>query len=140
MIEKQMTRRASQVKITFVLPQDLADGPVVVLGDFNNWGGGGLLLRRRGATLKASVTLEAGRSYAFRYRRSSGDWFNDLSADGYQPNEYGGYDCVIDLTEMWVDTLGVTAATVPSASMRATVSTAHYNRAGHRDVRCSELR
>ena len=70
----------------------------MVLGDFNDWDSGGLPLRRKGATWKASITLDAGRTYAFRYRRSNGQWFNDPGADDYEPNQYGGHDCVIDLT------------------------------------------
>jgi 1,4-alpha-glucan branching enzyme len=86
------------VKVTFVLPRDEVDGAVVVLGDFNDWDDSGLPLRQSGGALKASVTLDAGHRYAFRYRRDDGEWFNDPGADGYEPNVYGGLDCVIDLT------------------------------------------
>jgi 1,4-alpha-glucan branching enzyme len=99
MIQRQVLKKADRVKVTFVLPPEEAEGAVAVLGDFNDWDGGGLPLRRSGAEWKASVTLDAGQRYAFRYRRSNGEWFNDPDADGYEPNEFGGDDCVIDLTD-----------------------------------------
>ena len=98
MIQKQAMKKADQVKVTFVVPREQADGPVVVLGDFNGWEGGGLPLRKSGPDWKGSVTLDTGHRYTFRYRRDNGEWFNDPSADGYEPNDYGGHDCVIDLT------------------------------------------
>jgi 1,4-alpha-glucan branching enzyme len=98
MIQRRALKTADQVKVTFVLPREQADGTVVVLGDFNDWDGGGLPMRKTGTELKASVTLDTGRRYAFRYRRDDGEWFNDPAADGYEPNVYGGQDCVIDLT------------------------------------------
>jgi hypothetical protein len=51
-----------------------------------------------GGRLIATVALETGRTYQFRYRSAAGTWFNDDQADDYVPNEFGGANCLIDLT------------------------------------------
>jgi hypothetical protein len=45
------------------------------------------------------VTVHPGRRYAFRYHASNGDWFNDETVVDFAPNELGGLNCVIDLTD-----------------------------------------
>jgi hypothetical protein len=107
MIVRERTRRGDQVKVTFVLTDDeLAaaeregddeDADVFVTGDFNLWNPGATLLRRRKQTRRASLTLAAGRRYAFRYYRQ-GHWFDDQDADGYERNGYGERNCVLDLS------------------------------------------
>lgn len=69
-------------------------------GDFNDWDWNRTPLERHGEQLKAVVTVEAGRSYQFRYRGADEAWFNDETADDYVPNEFGGVNCLIDLTSV----------------------------------------
>jgi 1,4-alpha-glucan branching enzyme len=88
-----------QVKVTFALPADGADERVSVVGDFNDWDPVATPLARRGATLRASIVLETGRRYAFRYLADGGRWFNDDDADDYQENEFAGSDSILDLTK-----------------------------------------
>lgn len=90
---------ADKVKVTFTLPADLPEGKVAVAGDFNDWDDAGTTLRKRGEKRSASVTLEAGRRYAFRYRAADGSWFNDEAADAYERNEFGDDNSIIDLTD-----------------------------------------
>jgi hypothetical protein len=52
---------------------------------------------RAGHSQSVSLTLSTGKRYAFRYYRD-GRWFNDDQADGYEPNEYGQKNCILDLT------------------------------------------
>lgn len=55
-------------------------------------------MRRAGTKLIASVTVGTGRRNAFRYF-NDGDWFNDdADDDADEPNEFGGYNFVVDLT------------------------------------------
>ena len=90
--------KGDKVKVTFSLPADATD-KVAVAGDFNGWDPSATTLRKRGDTRSASVTLEPGRRYAFRYCTPTGDWFNDEGAHGYEPNEFGGENGIIDLTD-----------------------------------------
>ena len=96
MIHRQRTKRGDQVKVTFEVPDD---GPTSVVGDFNAWNPGANPLRPKDGTRAVSLTLAAGRRYAFRYLRDDGRWFNDESADAVEPNQYGEENSVLDLTD-----------------------------------------
>jgi hypothetical protein len=69
----------------------------VILCEPTAWNPGANLLRRRDNVRSASLTLSAGRRYAFRYDRD-GRWFNDQDADDYEMNDSGEKNCIIDLT------------------------------------------
>jgi 1,4-alpha-glucan branching enzyme len=98
MLQKTATKKkGDKIKVSFVLPADGDLRDVFVAGDFNGWDPTTTELRHRGGDRSASVTLDAGRAYQFRYYRD-GEWFNDDAADGYEPNGYGGANGVIDLT------------------------------------------
>jgi 1,4-alpha-glucan branching enzyme len=90
------TKRGDQVKVTFILPA--GDSAVAVVGDFNGWNPAANQLRPRGDVRSVTVTLSAGRRYAFRYLGADGEWLNDDQADAYEPNGFGGDNSVIDLT------------------------------------------
>ena len=97
MITKKSVDRGQRVKVTFTLP---ATGERVgVAGDFNEWDSGELRLRKRGDIRSASITLDPGQRYAFRYVGEDGRWFNDDQSDGYETNEFGETNCIIDLTD-----------------------------------------
>lgn len=98
MILLEPTRKGDKVKVTFALPVDEEEGDIFVAGDFNAWNPGATRLRRQGSMRRASLTLSAGRRYAFRYYRN-GHWFNDDGADGYEINEYGQRNGIVDLTD-----------------------------------------
>jgi hypothetical protein len=98
MIDKKRAGDGSSVEVTFRLPVDRRTAAVAVAGDFNAWDPTATPLLVYDDQRVAAVRLEAGRRYAFRYY-ADGEWFNDERADEYQPNEFGGYDCVIDLTD-----------------------------------------
>jgi 1,4-alpha-glucan branching enzyme len=86
------------VKLTFVLPDKALDGKAVVVGDFNGWDPSATPLRKRGEQRSATVTVDAGRRYSFRYYSERDGWFNDDAAHDYERNEFGDDNCVIDLT------------------------------------------
>ena len=97
MITKKAVNRGSGVKVTFTLP--VGAERIAVAGDFNDWEPTATPLRKRGDSRSASVTLEPGRRYAFRYVDEHGRWFNDEAADGYEFNSFGGHNGVVDLTD-----------------------------------------
>ncbi|MET0326232.1 MAG: isoamylase early set domain-containing protein [Ilumatobacteraceae bacterium] len=86
------------VEITFRLPVDHPAAPVGVAGTFNGWEWQATPLVADGDHLVASTVVTTGGRYEFRYRTADGRWFNDESADDYVPNEFGGVNCVVDLT------------------------------------------
>lgn len=70
--------KTGMTRIQFVLPDDVHDGPVSAVGDFNEWRPGAhRLVRRSNGTRSASVTVPAGREVRFRYLGSGGVWFDD---------------------------------------------------------------
>ena len=97
MITKKPALRGKSVKVTFSLPVE--EGAVSVAGDFNDWDPSATPLRKRGDSRSASVSLDAGRCYSFRYVDKDGRWFNDGLADGFEGNEFGESNCIIDLTD-----------------------------------------
>ncbi len=98
MIRCEAKQGSRWVIVTFTVAENGVDGEVALVGDFNRWEPTATPMRGHGGARMASVTVEAGRRYAFRYLAEGGTWFNDEAAHDYQPNEYGGSDGVIDLS------------------------------------------
>jgi 1,4-alpha-glucan branching enzyme len=97
MIESAPTA-TGDVKVTFILSENGSDDQISVVGDFNGWDPTATPLRKRRGRWLASVVVEPGRRYAFRYLAEGGRWFNDDAADDYQANRHGGSDSVLDLS------------------------------------------
>jgi 1,4-alpha-glucan branching enzyme len=90
-ITVQTDHRTNQAKVQLVLPDDVHDGPVSVVGTFNDWTPGRhRLVRRNNGT--RSVTLKVpctpGNELRFRYLGSGGRWFDDPEAHGF--DDQGG--------------------------------------------------
>jgi 1,4-alpha-glucan branching enzyme len=97
MITRKLVERGKRVKVTFTLP----DGPhpVSVAGDFNDWDSTTTRLRKRGDVRSASITLDSGHRYAFRYVDDAREWFNDEQPDEFEGNGFGDANGIIDLTD-----------------------------------------
>jgi hypothetical protein len=73
--------KSGTAKIHFVLPDDVHEGPVSAVGDFNGWKPGAhKLVRRSNGTRSVTVTVPAGQELTFRYLGSGGVWFDDPEA------------------------------------------------------------
>ena len=99
MIRTQPVKGNSRVEVAFVLPQ-APDGPLSVVGDFNDWDPMVTPMTPGGEGRQATVTVDAGRRYAFRYLGADGRWFNDDAAHTYEPGPFGGHNCVVDVTHV----------------------------------------
>ena len=87
-------------QVTFELPAAVIAESVHLCGEFNDWSRTATpLAHRKDGRFSVTVTLDVGRSYRYRYLVDGERWENDWAADAYTPNEYGGDDSVIDLTE-----------------------------------------
>lgn len=86
----------STQKVTFILAAEIvADASNgLLLGEFNNWDleNGFSLKKSKDGSMQATVALEAGRSYQYRYLLDGGRWANDHNAHGYSQVE--GLDIV----------------------------------------------
>ena len=100
------------VLVTFRLPPDVTAESAFVVGDFNDWSTTAHpMTKDTDGGFATALTLEPGRTYRFRYLLDGERWENDWAADAYVPNEFGGEDSVIDLTDA---TVGAEPAAEPA--------------------------
>jgi hypothetical protein len=88
--------KAGTVDVTFTLPAEVHADTVALCGDFNNWSARDTPLKRGDdGSWRATVPLERGRSYRYRYLLDGERWENAWNADRYAPNSYGTTDSVV---------------------------------------------
>ncbi len=96
MITKTPAKRGKTTKVTFELPPDSARERAVLCGEFNDWSQDDTpLTRRKDGRYSATLSLESGRSYRFKYLIDGERWENDLGADEYMDNGFGSKDSVL---------------------------------------------
>ncbi len=99
MITKQFMKAKPVCKATFTLPVDVAPdaSSIQILGEFNNWDPniGIEMKKQKNGFFKATVELESGKNYEFRYLVDGKIWLNDQEADKYAPTTFGTENCVI---------------------------------------------
>ena len=96
MIKVTKSKGGSPIKVSFVLPLSETPEPVSVLGDFNSWDPHAHPLKKRtNGTRSATVELEPGKRYAFKYLSDGGTWFTDPEAEHTDVNEYGETNSII---------------------------------------------
>lgn len=84
-----------KVRVTFAMPATLWADCIHVVGDFNGWDQQATPLRLTDAGWMATVELDAGATYAYRYLVNGSEWHNDWQADGYRTNDYGGDNSLV---------------------------------------------
>jgi 1,4-alpha-glucan branching enzyme len=98
MTKKSYTRTGKSCLVTFYLPADVQAGKAVLCGEFNGWDTAAKpMKRRKDGTYYASVHLDAGRSYRYRFFLDDERWENDWEAEQYLPNEHGSDDSVVNV-------------------------------------------
>ena len=86
------------VKVTFTLPAEIDATEIALCGDFNDWSSDDIKLARvTTGEWQATVGLERGHAYRYRYLLDGHRWENAWNADEYIPNPYGGDDSVLVL-------------------------------------------
>ena len=101
MLKKRYIKSRQVAKVTFEVPKaELPEGieveTVHVVGEFNDWDPTATpMARRRGGVYRATLDLEPGREYQFRYLVNGEHWCNDWRADAYVPSSTGGDNCVV---------------------------------------------
>ena len=88
---------ASTSKVTFTLPKEAVEKAeaVAVLGDFNNWENGVALKKQKDGSFAASIELEKGRTYEYRFLINGEKWENAWNAEAYKPTPFGAYNSVV---------------------------------------------
>lgn len=100
-IRKQSLKNRSVCKVTFKIPVEMANAArqANVVGEFNDWSTSATPMKRsKNGAFSATIELEKGRSYQFRYLLEQSRWENDADADGYLPTPFGNsHNSVINL-------------------------------------------
>jgi hypothetical protein len=88
--------RDGTINVRFTLPAEVQAGTVALCGEFNNWSAHDIRLERGDdGSWQATVALEPGRSYRYRYLLDGERWENAWQADRYVPNPHGSTDTVV---------------------------------------------
>jgi 1,4-alpha-glucan branching enzyme len=101
MIKREPASKQGFVRITFELPSNMWAERVNLVGEFNDWDTTATPMSRNrsDSNWKATLELELGKPYRFRYLIDGKEWLNDWHADDHVENPYGSYDSVVDLTQ-----------------------------------------
>ena len=96
MLKKQHMKNNAVCKVTFYTQPDIKAETVHLVGDFNNWNETETPMEAlKDGRFKATLSLDAGKEYQFRYLVNSTEWHNDWEADKYVPNPYSGDNSVV---------------------------------------------
>jgi 1,4-alpha-glucan branching enzyme len=91
-IKKQYSKKKAVCKVTFVVPESEVTGAekVHVVGSFNNWSTSATPMKRsKDGSFTASVDLEKGQEYQFRYLFDDHRWNNETEADKLADTPFG---------------------------------------------------
>jgi 1,4-alpha-glucan branching enzyme len=91
---KKYTKDKSACTVGFVLPAEAAGGArkLFLAGEFNAWSPTDTPMRKSKGVFRASLLLDAGASYQYRYVTEAGIWLNDTEADCYVFSPFAGAD------------------------------------------------
>jgi 1,4-alpha-glucan branching enzyme len=96
---EKTVRANGPAKVSFTLDPAVRATTAAICGDWNGWSSEADVMERDNmGGFSLTVSLEAGRTYRFRYLLDAERWENDWNADAYPPNEFGGDDSLVDLT------------------------------------------
>jgi 1,4-alpha-glucan branching enzyme len=99
-ITKKFLKGKPVCKVTFKADATLVGEAttVALVGDFNDWSLDSTPMKAsKAGDFSASLDLEAGKEYAFRYVANGTEWLNDTEADKYVVSEFGSENAVIVL-------------------------------------------
>lgn len=102
MLIKQYVKSRNVGKVTFELPQaelpaEAQGESVSLVGEFNDWDPAAtpMAYSIRKKAYRATLDLEPGQAYQFRYFVDNIYWCNDWRADAYIPTGMGHDNCVV---------------------------------------------
>ncbi len=97
-LTKKFLKTKPVCKVTFKVPAEMAPNAskVFVVGDFNDWDKKGQALKPlKNGSFSATLDLEQGREYQFRYLIDGQNWENDDEADKYVHSPFGTQNSVV---------------------------------------------
>lgn len=98
MLKKSYTKTGKICRVTFKLPAGAGAQTAALCGEFNGWDTVTNPMKKlKDGSFSATVSLDAGRSYRFRYWLDDERWENDWQADAYEPNDFGTEDSLVNV-------------------------------------------
>ena len=97
-LKKEYNEKSMVCKVTFKLPKSIVNSAsrVCLAGEFNNWNIESLPMKKlKSGEFTASVNLEKGKEYQFKYVVDGQEWINETEADRYEPNEFMNENSVV---------------------------------------------
>ena len=94
-IKKQFLKRKPVCKVTFRIPEEIGNSAKTahVVGEFNNWDFSATPMKKlKTGEFTATLDLEKGKEYQFRYLLDQKNWENDMGADKFEPTPFGDSD------------------------------------------------
>lgn len=91
-IKKQFLKSKPVCKITFRIPEEVGNlaNTAHVVGEFNSWSFLATPMKKlKSGAFTATLDLEQGREYQFRYLLDKKNWENDVGADKFVTTPYG---------------------------------------------------
>ena len=91
-IKKQYLKTKPVCKVTFRISEEIGNsaGTAYVVGEFNNWDFFSTPMKKlKKGGFTATLNLEKGRAYQFRYLLDNRIWQNDEDADRFVPTPFG---------------------------------------------------
>lgn len=96
MLVKKYVKKKTVCKVTFYTPAAIEAETIHLVGDFNDWDEQATPMEAlKDGRFKATLDLDAGREYQFRYLVNATEWHNDWEADKYVPNPFIGDNSVV---------------------------------------------
>ena len=98
MIRKSYSKTGRSCRVTFDLPAEVNAAKATLCGEFNGWNHTVNTMKpRKDGRFSTTVSLQAGRTYRFKYLLDSNRWENDWAADGYVTNDFGTEDSLVEV-------------------------------------------
>ncbi len=97
-VSKRYLKTRPVCKVTFRVDSEAAGASedVRLVGDFNGWDAEACpMTRLKSGDFSATLDLEPGHEYQFRYLMDGVAWENDWAADAYAPSGYGSDNSVV---------------------------------------------
>lgn len=100
-MKKQFSKTKPECKVTFQIPAEILGGAkkASIAGEFNGWDAEANPVKITKGVGSASITLETGRSYQYKFVIDGDRWENDPEADSFISNEFGDANSIVECTK-----------------------------------------
>ncbi len=98
MLKKNFTKSSSICRVTFKYENPEQAAKASLAGEFNEWSLTATHMKKlKDGSFSVTISLPTGKQYLFRYVLDGNIWVNDSQADGYEPNDFGETNSVLNL-------------------------------------------